>query len=114
MPSSSIHPVIKIISFLVLRMLLSSAGIGTHFIIFVFVIMPFIFIFIGFKAVAFLEGWERLDLGFEARVGEAFYDTLFQKCKRRSVLGAVEERERGREKELAEGCENKKENIPPP
>jgi hypothetical protein len=55
MPSSSIHPVIKIISFLVLRMLLSSAGIGTHFIIFVFVIMPFIFIFIGFKAVAFLE-----------------------------------------------------------
>jgi hypothetical protein len=52
-----IHPsVIKIISFLVLRMLLSSAGIGTHFIIFVFVIMSFILIFVGFKAVAFLEG----------------------------------------------------------
>jgi hypothetical protein len=37
-------------------MVLCSASIGTHFIVFVFVIMAFIFIFIGFKAVAFLEG----------------------------------------------------------
>jgi hypothetical protein len=49
-------PIPSLKSFLILRMLLCSASIGTHFIVFVFVIMDFIFIFISFEAVAFLEG----------------------------------------------------------
>jgi hypothetical protein len=61
---------------ILLRMLSRLLIFVIKFVFIVFIILAFIFV--CFETVAFLEGGEGLDMGFETGVCEAFYDALFK------------------------------------